>query len=258
MKIAIMIPGHLRTWEIVKPNFIANALDPNHQIDVFVDTYNEFFRKNYSILNESNMFNYGFVHDDAHILNLFSGINVVDFKIENEILCSEGLRSSMMQVRKLKKIYETVKSYEEINGNYDLIMRVRPDNELDDKIDYQSILKSVTINPMKIFISQGGAFNKFINNDMLAIGKRKAMDIYMNRFFEVPFIACDDGGQIIFDSMEYIANKYGIVYDQSIEITAIKADGSTGKWFKFKHGSYYPVPFDSTNNVDQFNYSSVK
>jgi hypothetical protein len=251
MKIAIMIPGHLRTWEIVKPNFIKNALNSNHQVDVFVDTYNEFFRRDYDTLQEKEIFKYGFIFSDEKIKSMFDGINVVDFKIEKENSLGVGLRSSLLQVRKLKKIYESVKEYEKVNGEYDLYVRLRPDNEFDEKVNYDYILAETIVNPKKIFIGQGGAFNFFKNNDMLAIARKDAMDIYMNRFSEWPYVASDDGGHIIFNSMEYIADKYGIEYDQSVEITAIKVEGVSGKWFKFKHGSNYGM-MDFRHSQDSY------
>ncbi len=44
MKIAVLLPGHIRTWDYCKQNFMDTIYDNNHTMDVFVDTYNEIFR----------------------------------------------------------------------------------------------------------------------------------------------------------------------------------------------------------------------
>ncbi len=55
MKIAILLPGHLRAWEYCKQNFISNLYDTSHQVDVFVDTYNNVFRHDYTLHKENEL-----------------------------------------------------------------------------------------------------------------------------------------------------------------------------------------------------------
>ena len=55
MKIAILLPGHIRAWDVCKQNFMDTIYDNSHQIDVFVDTYNEIFRNDYVLHKENEI-----------------------------------------------------------------------------------------------------------------------------------------------------------------------------------------------------------
>ncbi len=79
MKIAILISGHIRTWDKCKDNFINNLQDPNIEVNVFIHTYNEIF--NCVNSNENNRKD---SLSNEKIMDLFQGINVKKIKIESE------------------------------------------------------------------------------------------------------------------------------------------------------------------------------
>jgi hypothetical protein len=80
MKIAILMAGHIRSWDFCKSNFIENVYkNADHQIDVFIDTYNQIFRSDYHLHKEFEM---NIVKENLQVQELFSGINVVSFGID--------------------------------------------------------------------------------------------------------------------------------------------------------------------------------
>ncbi len=135
MKIAVLLPGHIRTWDYCKQNFMDTIYDKSHTIDVFVDTYNEIFRPDYELHDENKM---NIIKTDDEISSLFDGINVVDLKIEKTPIGNH----SILQMYKILKITNTYEEYEKMNGKYDLVVKSRLDILLDEKLDYEKIYES--------------------------------------------------------------------------------------------------------------------
>jgi len=206
MKIAVLLPGHIRAWDYCKQNFIDTICDTNHQIDVFVDTYNDVFRNDYSLHRENEI---NIIKNDEQIQSLFSGINVVDFKIEKQL----SGNSEEMQIRKILKILSTYEEYENKNGKYDLVIRSRFDIILDEKLDYENIYNQCKDSKL-IYIANGAVHRE--DNDMFAICNSDTFKIYGKRFLEIP---------LIHSSMCFIKEKYGIFYSQSIGISIVRLDG---------------------------------
>lgn len=221
MKIAVLLPGHIRTWDYCKENFINTIYDTNHKIDVFVDTYNEIFRTDYPLHDEDKM---NIVKSDEEIFSLFEGINVVDFKIETQL----SKDPSAMQMNKILKITKTYEEYEKKYGKYDLVIRSRFDILLDKKINYEKILyrckdKKIIYNEKiidkqknsKIVYIGNGAVHR-PENDMFAICDTDTFKIYGKRFLQ------HSGPH---ESMIHIANKYNILYSQTIGISIVRLGG---------------------------------
>lgn len=228
MKIAILILGHLRAWEVCRENFLNTLYDETHQIDVFLDTYNRIFRSDYELYGENQI---DFVLSDDAILKLFDNINVVDFKVEPELVGdSEGL-----QIRKILRVVKSYEEYEKIHGKYDLVVRTRFDLLLDKKIDYDYLLEGIKKNPKIIHIGNGSIDME--ENDMFAVCDSDTFKIYGNRFleingrddynlllelcgkrfFEIPFI---HGSLILIKSL------YGLKYIQDIGISVVRLNGN--------------------------------
>lgn len=208
MKIAILIPGHLRAWEYCRQNFIENLYDNLYDIDVYIETYNEIFRSDYVLHGEHNMKIY---KSNEEIINMFHGINVVYFGIESE----KTGPAPQMQARKITKLHHNIDYFK-----YDIIVRHRFDILLDNKINYKKIYNLCN---NKIFIGSGAINMK--ENDMFAIGNSNAMKIYMNRFELYPH---KNDQMIPHNSMNYIKDLYGIEYDQSIGMSIVRLDGKGG------------------------------
>lgn len=212
MKIAILLPGHLRAWEYCKQNFISNLYDTSHQVDVFVDTYNNVFRHDYTLHKENEL---KIIKENNEIISLFEGINVVDFKIENQPENNNLISNAEeMQIKKLLRITNTYEQYESQNEKYDLVVRSRFDILLDSKLDYNSIYENCRKDPYLIYIGNGAV--RTHENDMFAICNTETFKIYGKRFLEIPYVHV---------SMSHIKNKYNINYSQSVGISIVRLGG---------------------------------
>ena len=174
MKIAILLAGHLRFWRECKSNFLSCLYQDGHDIDVFVDTYDKVFRSDYSVRKENEQ-QISLRSEDLHAL--FSGINVVSFKIEPELI---GITEAP-QIRKLLNVYDTYVNYEKEHGRYDLVIKSRFDIKLHNIVDYSNLSKQLSSSNKTLHISNG-AVNSIPNeNDMLALGDTDTFKIYGNR-----------------------------------------------------------------------------
>jgi hypothetical protein len=218
MKIAVLIPGHIRAWEVCKENFMNTIYDTNHMIDVFIDTYNEIYRNDYSLHNENGM---NISEEDNNILSLFGGINVVDFKIEKQI----PMEPETAQIRKILKVVNAYEKYENENGKYDLVIRTRFDILLDEKLDYKKIYNQCKDSKL-IYIANGAVHRE--ENDMFAICNSDTFKIYGRRFYHNPYVH---------SSMITIKKKYGIQYSQTIGISIVRL-GGPGKSINFNGTNY--------------------
>lgn len=207
MKIAILLPGHIRAWDYCKQNFLNTIYDKSYQIDVFIDTYNDIFRNDYIVNNEHEM---NIIKTDYEIQLLFSDINVVYLSVEPQI---EG-PAEKMQIRKILKIVDAYENYEQNHDKYDLVVKSRCDILIDEKLDYKSILETCKNNNI-IYIGKGGNDTK--ENDMFAVCNSDVFKIYGRRFLDCPYIH---------PSMSLIETKYNISYIQNIGMSIVRLDGN--------------------------------
>lgn len=210
MKIAILLAGHLRTWERCKNNFIETLSDvSNHEIDIFVDTYDQMFRTDYAVHNEQN-FQRCLLKED--IVNSFHGLNVVSFSMEPEVL---GI-AHLNQARKLLKVFDTFSEYEAQNGIYDLVVKTRPDIKILEKVNYSNIHSECSKFIKKLFISKGGVNCLPLENDLLAISTSDIMKLYMNRFRIYSDIDCTHS------SLGVMARKNQLLVENTIPVSIIR------------------------------------
>jgi len=173
MRIAILLPGHIRYWNFCKKNFLETLYDTNHQIDVFIDTYYQIFSSDSNKEHEASLY---FEETEENIRKLFDDINVVSFKIENQ---EYEFNHDVYQMRKLMKIANDCIEYQKANNfTYDLVVRSRFDIFIEDVINYNSIKSQIA--PNEVFIPRIGPPIRGLN-DMLAIMNADSILKYVDR-----------------------------------------------------------------------------
>lgn len=208
MKIAILIPGHIRAWDFCKENFMKNVYDTEHHIDVFIETYFQIFRTDYHLHKENEM---QITKNEKEIRHMFDGLNVVHFGVEEQ----RSGPAATMQKEKLLKCYMNFSEFVKNNGAYDLVVRTRFDILFDEKINYNSILEQNIKNPKLIFIATGVINMR--HNDMFCVCIPETFDLYANRFNN------NDDPHI---TMEQIERQHGIKYDNNTRISIVRLDGN--------------------------------
>jgi hypothetical protein len=184
MKIAILLPGHLRTWEYCKQNFIDKFIDERHQIDIFVDTYNEVESAYPTDRLDLYPKNKKLVLSNHEVFDLFSDLNVVMFNVESEEI-NRGFEQGPQAV-KIEKCYKLFQDYVSVHGEYDLVIKSRFDILVEDKIDYNFFCEN-TLNNNFLFTSHIDINSQkfgFGRNycDHLGIGNSDVMDKYLTRY----------------------------------------------------------------------------
>lgn len=194
MKIAILIPGHLRAWHMCKENFMHTLYDiENYEIDVFVDTYHQVFRTTAASRNEKDVV---IVKSEDQIREMFDGINVVNYKIQNEDTTPDVSDVENHQLTRIRSISKDFEKYcIENNKEYDLVVRTRFDIIINNKINYDVIYDACMRDNNLVFIGNGVNHNG--PNDMISIGLMHANKIILER--ENIYMHCV-AGRLSFDS----------------------------------------------------------
>jgi len=209
MKIAILMAGHLRTWNACKNNFVNTLYDSEHDIDIFVDTYDQLFRTDYQVHSEQLFQKQLSEHE---IYDMFNELNLVSLKSENEVLEI----APVSQGRKLLRVLDTFCEYESKYGPYDLVVKTRPDITLSHKVNYYNLLTECQQNVKTLFISRGGVNCLPLDNDLLAISISNIMKLYMNRFREFSDIVCTH------KSLELMRNHYSLSVKNIIDVSIVR------------------------------------
>lgn len=188
MNIAVLLAGHLRFWKLCKENFIENIYSTNHQIDVFVDTYNVKYRSDYSVNGENEAENA--LLSENSIRAEFDKLNLVHLSVEPEVLY-DPIFCRTPQARKLLRVYDAFIEYEKKHEiKYDLVIKSRFDIVLHKKLDYNHLISEYSKNNNVIHISKGVVNCRPEHNDLFAISDRKTFDFYANRHREYSDVIC--------------------------------------------------------------------
>lgn len=192
MRTAILIVGHIRTWEHCKDNFIASFghLYP----DVFVSTYD--LQYNYHPAQQHWMQSSKDTYLTRDQINsFFEGINLISLDVEELASVMESYVTEVnqlnknfkeethtyLQYRKLQRCLSMMLDQEQTNGfEYDAVIKIRADI-LHNKFDY-------TVNDTEVIISSG---NVFPNDVIIATTRTKFLKIvdFLQKEFYNP--VCD-------------------------------------------------------------------
>lgn len=174
MKIAIIVSGYFRGFEQTKKTIKNNITwDEKHKYDFFIQYSN--------ISNDNKYYNEEIKIEDIQI-----------FFNPKIILCLEDLKLSenekknniLNQNYKIYCLYKNMQIYSELNNiNYDIVLKIRPDVYLKDKLNFNNLNETIYL-PKDSKIDKKKLFNlndKYIC-DIIAYGKYDAMVNYLNFF----------------------------------------------------------------------------
>lgn len=213
MRIAVLIAGHIRTWEYCKENFLNTIIQDGYDVDVFIDTYDEVYRTDYPVRNENSL---RLNRSSSEILNLMDGLPVKYFNVEPEI-CVEA---EYQQIRKLRQLYLAFEDYEySFNMKYDLCIKTRFDIQLKQKLDYEFLYSKKD----ELFIADTKSVNvgRF-QNDLFCVTGRRVFNQYIRRFdIDIPTIQPYYG---VHGTLTELINRKGIIITDSIDIVLVRND----------------------------------
>jgi len=181
MKIAVLIPGHLRTWYFCKQNFMETIYDSNYDIDIFVDTYNKQYRANRELIETNSK---QVVVDQELLDSYFKDLNIVYSNVTDDDEKDVSLFETkdwlpllfQYHTNKLLNVTNTFIQYEQSHQPYDIVIKTRFDVLLEDKLDYQMYYDRCKDNDNNVFVGDG--IHVSGSNDIFAIGNSTAMKKY--------------------------------------------------------------------------------
>lgn len=187
MRLAIIITGHIRTWEKTKDSFVKSFSKFNP--DVFLTTYDKKYGFAPYIRDLTKYYEDEDIGEDQ-IRAMFDGINLVNLtvdsseemdkyldKIKDNIKIKyENIASFYPQFYKLKREFDVLREYEKLhNFNYDVIIKTRCDLVYNDF--------SADLTPNNVLIDKGNVYP----NDVILISMRnnmeKIIEFIPNEFF---------------------------------------------------------------------------
>jgi uridine kinase len=227
MKVAILMSGYLRTIKTNLPNFKEKILNKFDNVDVYV----------HITKNEEN---------EDRYLNEYSDIDFIQKEIkpisiihEPNFFYSENIRENNLinTWAKYYKLNNIKKINEIVSGEYDLVIKYRPDLELISDIDL--FKNNITI-PIDSKIDNSKLLNqndKYVC-DIMAYGPSKEMDKYFSLYEDIKSLI-SNYGDISETILYYHLNNKNIKYNlldieyfvilSECNIFAIAGDSGSGK-----------------------------
>lgn len=233
MKVALLISGYLRSFKVNVPLIKEKIINKFDNIDVYVHiTKNE--------ENEDKYLNKTDEYESFEFLNKsFDPLCVIH---EPNIKFSKNKKENDLINHWLKyfKINEIKKNNEKLFGNYDLVIKFRPDLELLSDINFDDINENIIYIPKDSKMDKDKLSN--INDqfvcDIFAYGKSDIMDKYFSFYEKIKELTKNHGYVSETLLYHYLKNEnipynlinieYGIILS-TCNVFAIAGDSGSGK-----------------------------
>jgi len=231
MKSALLISGYLRTIKVNLPNIKKFIVENFESTDIYIHiTKNEFSEDKY--LNPNDL------SDIIKYIKLELSPKVI--LEETNLMFSSDLKENTAYNTwfKFYKLNQIKKLNEDINGKYDVVIKLRPD------VNLQSIKFKNTLNKIHIPKSAIVDKNKLVNKndpylcDILAYGSSESMDLYFDIYRSLKTLIESYGPvseTLLFhylnnSNLEYIEEeiKYEVILSMC-NVFAICGDSGSGK-----------------------------
>jgi uridine kinase len=232
MRIALLISGYLRSFDINLDNIKSKIIDKFNNVDVYLHiTENEEVEDRYLNKNPKNL-----------IQKIKESLNPITSVVESNLFFSKNNKKNVLynQWVKYYKLNELKKINEKINGEYDLVIKLRPDLHFVSEIDFNfdsnknliSIPKDSKIDKNKLLNSE----DNFIA-DTFAFGSSKSMDEYFDIFKNLDSLTKEHGFTPETILYEHLKNKIEIneinlnyyIILSKCNVFAICGDSGSGK-----------------------------
>lgn len=233
MKVALLISGYLRSFKNNIPNIKEKIIDKFDKVDVYIHvTKNEFIEDRYlNKINESEVIDY--INNVLNPVTLIceSNIKWFDDKEKND------LYNKWLKYFKLNQI----KNDNEIKfGEYDLVIKYRPDLELISETFNHKIKKEIIYIPKDSKIDKNKLSKPTENYicDILAYGSSKVMNDYFSIYKNLDLLT-EKYGNVSETILYYYLKDYNLSYKKIVidymvilsmcNVFAIAGDSGSGK-----------------------------
>lgn len=230
MRVAVLVSGYLRSFKINVTNFKINIIDKFENVDVYLHiTENE--------INEDKYFNVKNRQNDIQeITQIIKPICVISEENLPFDKTVKDIKNTWVKYYKLNKVK---KINEELFGKYDLVIKYRPDININPNSKIPFDLSSISI-PNKTLIDKKKLQNENDEYlcDIMAFGSSENMDEYFDLYLHIDELSKKHGNVSENLLKRYIDQKnikYKIIdFDYSVilsecNVFAIAGDSGSGK-----------------------------
>ena len=177
MKIAVLLAGQLRNWEISSKIFkLYNKINPNIQYDFFLSTWDDSYNGKKSIESD-----FSFVNAHEIISTSVLNTNQGNYKVGDNSKVYKVYPYLFKRVNQLKNDYQN-----EYGINYDCVISTRPDIYLNLEMlkEGYNIIKNTLYIPHGIIKKISSITNKEIirMDDLVLIGDDSVINIHANLY----------------------------------------------------------------------------
>lgn len=187
MKVAILLTGHVRSWDKCKNSFTKTFLNSSHDVDIFIHTYNNVLGYHPYIENLEKVQNNNITCTPSQIKKIIN-LNHIKLETEEQNSVYENVdldslpifHDTYAQYRKFHLCNQLRKEYEKDSGFvYDVIIKTRFD--IDYSIDLDEIIKNFNYDSNYIYISSGPSLYPC---DQIFISKPENIDNFLSEFLK--------------------------------------------------------------------------
>jgi len=232
MKVALLISGYLRSFNVNLPNLKSQILDKFDTVDVYIHITKNGDRED-KYLN---------INNDIDYINQV--LNPVCLLCEDNQLLSEDskVNNTLNTWFKYYKLNEIKKENEDIKGKYDMVIKYRPDlNIASENIFSEDVKKDIIYLPADSKIDKSKLSHVEDNYvcDIFAYGSSKVMDYYFYIYENINYLIRQYGTPVSETLLYNYLNEYEISYKEidmdytvllsMCNVFAIAGDSGSGK-----------------------------
>jgi len=242
MKIAILLSGHIRTWNYCKHNFKETLIDNENEFTIIVDTYTQLDASkqwyDHTPYTEYEK-DISLIRTEEEIKSYFS-----DFPSNCKFIFNivEEIRENNNREESFIKKYNTYRILDSINENFDIVVRSRFDLLINRKIDYNWFNSIFKENSKIIFQSYNNSYNFGRDqNDSFVISTKENIGLVMRKDIDL-FTEQQMYGKVkAHDTLNMLTDYLGIERVIDVFNTAIVRDKNS--YYMVANPHLYNSPF---------------
>lgn len=242
MRIAILLSGHIRTWNYCKQNFKDALIDEENEFTIIVDTYTQLDASK-EWYDHTSYINYkpdkSLIRTTEEIESYFS-----DFPNNCKFIFNivDEIRENNTREESFVKKYNTYKILDSLNENFDIVVRSRFDLMLNRKVEYNFFNNLFKENTKIIFQSYNNSYNFGRDqNDSFVISTKENIGLVMRKDIDL-FTENQLYGKVkAHDTLNMLTEYFGIERVIDTFNTAIVRDKNS--YYMIANPQFYNSPF---------------
>lgn len=177
MRAALLISGYFRSFKLNIPNLEEKILSKFDDVDIFLH-----------ITNNENQDRYLNKNNDEDVGDIIKTLSPKVALFEDNLSFTQNPRKNDLYNtwNKMYKLNKLKNEYEDVYGEYDIVIRYRPDTNITSDIDFKTEVGLVIPSDSKMDSGKLTNSDDDYVCDIFAYGNSKSMDYYFSMFEHLP------------------------------------------------------------------------